>query len=173
MADTHDHQICIDRAIDSARRICLEKNLRLTDLRLNVLRVVWASHKPVGAYDIIDRLSEVQSSQATGADASTDKPKRVAPPTVYRALEFLQQNGLVHRLATINAFIGCGHPMEDHHSHFFICRECHHTVESSKNKIQKALLKDAREHNFLPEEGTIEVLGLCSECLHDQTRKAS
>lgn len=88
----HDHSRCVTHALTEAESICTRQGLRLTALRKRVLELVWHSHKPLGAYDILGVLSE-------------EDGRRAAPPTVYRALDFLLENGLVHRIASLNAFI--------------------------------------------------------------------
>src|SRR5436190_17656629 len=107
----HDHNRCLDDAMAVAEARCLERGQRLTSIRRKVLAVLLGSHKPLGAYEIIERLEP--------------KGPRPAPITVYRALEFLRENGLVHRIESRNAFIACVH------SHaagelvvFLICEHC-------------------------------------------------
>ena len=97
----HDHSHCVTHALGEAESLCTKSGVRLTDLRRRVLELVWQSHKPLGAYDILAVLSEQDG-------------RRAAPPTVYRALDFLLENGLVHRIASLNAFIGCNHPGHAH-----------------------------------------------------------
>ena len=98
-----------------ADALCARQGVRLTELRRRVLELVWQSHKPLGAYDILAVLSETDG--------------RRAPPTVYRALDFLQENGLVHRIASLNAFVGCNNPEHSHQGQFLICRTCHTAIE--------------------------------------------
>src|SRR3546814_13619005 len=93
----HDHDHCVSHALAEADSLCARQGVRLTALRKRVLELVWQSHKPLGAYDILAQLTEQDG-------------RRAAPPTVYRALDFLLENGLVHRIASLNAFIGCNHP---------------------------------------------------------------
>ncbi|NAT18288.1 Fur family transcriptional regulator, partial [Pseudomonas syringae pv. actinidifoliorum] len=94
----HDHSHCVHSALAEAETLCTQQGLRLTTLRRRVLELVWQSHKPLGAYDILAVLSE-------------EDGRRAAPPTVYRALDFSSwKNGLVHRIASLNAFTGCNHP---------------------------------------------------------------
>src|SRR3954453_3718975 len=92
----HDHADCVAAALGAAERLCARRGARLTELRRRVLELIWRSHEPIGAYALLDRLGRERG--------------RVAPPTVYRALEFLIAHGLVHRIASLNAFIGCVHP---------------------------------------------------------------
>ena len=89
----HDHDHCVANALAAAEQVCATRGLKLTPLRRRVLELVWAGHGPVGAYDLLQALAE--------GDA-----RAVQPPTVYRALEFLREAGLVHRIDTLNAFIG-------------------------------------------------------------------
>src|SRR5882724_8224269 len=99
-ASAHDHQHCIDDALVRAATICAQSGGRLTPLRRRVLELVWHSHAPVGAYDILDAL------RRDGRPA--------APPTAYRALEFLLGHGLIHRIESLNAFVGCAQPERPH-----------------------------------------------------------
>ena len=94
----HDHERCASDAIAHAEAICAARRERLTPIRRHVLEALLASHKPLGAYEIIDRLA------ARGA--------RPAPITIYRALDFLREKGLVHRIESRNAFIACVHNHE-------------------------------------------------------------
>ncbi len=147
----HDHGDCIHSALKQAQTICSQRGVRLTPLREQVLRLVWQSHTPVGAYDLLARLR-----------AAGDKP--AAPPTVYRALDFLQEQGLVHRIASLNAFIGCHHPGTPHPGSFLICRRCQRVFELSEQPLGKLLAQQAAGTGFTVESTRIEVLGLCREC---------
>ncbi|KXJ55869.1 MAG: Fur family transcriptional regulator [Neptuniibacter sp. Phe_28] len=146
----HDHKDCIEHALSDARNLCEERNLRFTPIRELVLKTIWQSHKPLGAYELLPSLAEAGFNSA--------------PPTVYRALEFLQEQGLVHRIALLNAFIGCPHPSESHESSFLICNQCHNTVEIETADISKAVNTQAKQLGFIPKEQSIEVLGICPEC---------
>jgi Fur family zinc uptake transcriptional regulator len=128
---------------------CARQGLRLTALRRRVLELVWQSHKPLGAYDILAVLSEQDG-------------RRAAPPTVYRALDFLLENGLVHRISSLNAFIGCNHPEHAHQGQFLICRECHAAIELEQKSISDAIIASAQDVGFVVEGQTVEVIGLCS-----------
>lgn len=147
----HDHSHCINAALSEAEALCARQGLRLTALRKRVLELVWSSHKPLGAYDILAVLSE-------------EDGRRAAPPTVYRALDFLLENGLVHRIASLNAFIGCNHPEHAHQGQFLICRNCHIALELEQNAISEAIVQAAANVGFHVEGQTVEVLGLCSNC---------
>ena len=147
----HDHSHCVHSALSEADVLCAQKGLRLTALRRRVLERVWQSNKPLGAYDILAVLSEQDG-------------RRAAPPTVYRALDFLLENGLVHRISSLNAFIGCSHPEHAHQGQFLICRTCHAAIELEQKTISDAIISSARDVGFTVEGQTVEVLGLCSGC---------
>jgi Fur family transcriptional regulator, zinc uptake regulator len=152
----HDHNRCIDSALNTAKRLCEERGVRLTPLREQVLNLIWQSHKPLGAYAILEALA---NDPEPGS-----KPRRQAPPTVYRALEFLQEHGLVHRINSLNAFIGCLHPREHHHSHFLICRECATAVEIFDEAISTAIRNAATAARFVEDSAFVEITGLCPNC---------
>ena len=147
----HDHSHCVHSALTEADVLCAQKGLRLTALRRRVLELVWQSHKPLGAYDILAVLRELDG-------------RRAAPPTVYRALDFLLENGLVHRIASLNAFIGCSHPEHAHQGQFLICRNCHAAIELEQKSISDAIVSSALGVGFTVEGQTVEVVGLCSGC---------
>lgn len=147
----HDHSRCVSHALAEAESICTRQGLRLTTLRKRVLELVWASHKPLGAYDILGVLSD-------------EYGRRAAPPTVYRALDFLLENGLVHRIASLNAFVGCSHPEHAHQGQFLICRGCHAAIELEQAAISDAIINGAAGVGFAVESQTVEVVGLCAGC---------
>jgi Fur family zinc uptake transcriptional regulator len=147
---SHDHRACVDDALAAAEDVCARRGTALTEIRRRVLELVWRQHGPVGAYDLMDLLSR--------------GGRRVAPPTVYRALEFLVENGLVHRIETQNAFVGCGEPRSRHHGQFLICRVCKSVGELADPGIAGLVARRARQLGFDAETQTIEVHGLCPQC---------
>ncbi|HEC1648037.1 TPA: zinc uptake transcriptional repressor Zur, partial [Pseudomonas aeruginosa] len=147
----HDHSQCVSTALAEADALCARQGVRLTELRRRVLELVWQSHKPLGAYDILAVLSETDG-------------RRAAPPTVYRALDFLQENGLVHRIASLNAFVGCNNPEHSHQGQFLICRTCHTAIELEQPDISRAIVAGANSVGFAVESQTVEVVGLCGTC---------
>jgi Fur family zinc uptake transcriptional regulator len=146
----HNHDACVSQALTDARAICQRQNARLTPIRERVLELIWQSHKPLGAYDVLGELS------SDGHNA--------APPTVYRALDFLQQHGLVHRIASLNAFIGCTHAGENHTGMFLICRACGNVLELTAPSVSTEVRKAASEEGFRAENTTLEIAGLCPRC---------
>jgi Fur family zinc uptake transcriptional regulator len=147
----HNHGHCISAAINAARQLCNERGARLTSLREQVLELVWQSHKPLGAYTLIDML----------AQAST---RRVAPPTVYRALDFLLEEGLIHRINSLNAFIGCPSPTQKHQSHFLICQSCSVAVELDNAQLNLSIFDAAASAGFGVLSHSVEISGVCPSC---------
>jgi len=154
----HDHASCISAALDGAEAVCARRGGRLTPLRRRVLELVWRSHQPMGAYDLLALLQ--------------DERGRVAPPTVYRALDFLCAQGLVHRLDSLQAFIGCGHAGGDgdgggdgqHPAHFLICQDCGVAVEVRDGQLDGAINHLAVRTGFAIADETIELRGRCADC---------
>lgn len=146
----HDHDGCVSAALDTAERLCAGRGARLTRLRRRVLELVWSSHAPVGAYELLRRLAGEHG--------------RAAPPTVYRALEFLRAHGLIHRIESLNAFVGCPDPTTNHAGQFLICRDCGAAAELDDPRIEQALARRAAELGFAVERGTVELSGLCPGC---------
>lgn len=145
------HQQCIDDALTTAQKMCDQGQLRLTPLRKRVLELVWQCHQPLGAYDILAQLTSEDGRPA-------------APPTVYRALDFLLEHGLIHRIASLNAFIGCAYPQQTHQAQFFICRQCKLAQELPHSAIDAAIAAEAQKTGFQVEGQIIEVFGLCAPC---------
>jgi Fur family zinc uptake transcriptional regulator len=149
----HNHGRCITRALKTAAQVCSERELQLTPLRMRVLELVWQRHAPVGAYDL---LAEFRKAG-----------KPAAPPTIYRALEFLQAAGLVHRIDSLNAFMGCESPQVAHAGQFLVCRSCHLVTELYDAAITRLLTQRAGESGFAAEAQSIEIKGLCRSCRRD------
>ncbi len=149
--DVHDHQACMTRASERAALLCAQNGARLTDLRRRVLELIWASHMPVGAYDLLEQLSRDHG--------------RTAPPTVYRALDFLLAQGLIHRVESLNAFVGCADPGDEHAGHFLICTGCGNAAELHDARIDRAIAASTADLGFTVTRKTVEVLGLCATCL--------
>ena len=152
MFESHSHDICIEKALSRAETICTNKGLRLTQLRKKVLELVWQSHGPAKAYDILDQLAH--------------KEGNAKPPTVYRSLDFLTQNGLVHKLNSLNAYIGCSHPNEIHACYFLICDQCSEVKECCNSQLDDAIKHTAANSNFVSSQVVVEIKGLCEHCRH-------
>lgn len=135
----------------AADDICARRDKRFTPLRRKVLELVWRGHAPVTAYELLDLLSDISN-------------KHVAPPTVYRALDFLMEEGLVHRLESLNAFIGCADPAHRHQGHFLICRNCRTVAEMADRKLIHQISKAASACGYSCENSMLEIMGLCENC---------
>ncbi|MCP4329823.1 MAG: transcriptional repressor [Alphaproteobacteria bacterium] len=146
----HDHRRCVEAALASAADLCRRRGARLTGTRQRILELVWAEHRPVGAYELLAALGE------SGRSA--------APPTVYRALDFLLAQGLVHRIESLNAFVGCPAPGQPHRGQFLICHGCGASAELHDPKVDGAIRRSAGGAGFSVERSTVEVLGLCPQC---------
>ena len=146
----HDHRACIDKALDRAEAICAERKVRLTPVRARVLELVWASHAPVGAYGLLDELKNDKAGAAA--------------PTIYRALEFLLEQGLIHRIESLNAYVGCDHPDSGHSGPILICRACGQAAEIEDNGIGAVMARWAGHAGFEVETPVIELKGLCPRC---------
>ena len=139
-----------NRPSDAAAKLCDKRGVRLTPLRCAVLDLVIAADRPIGAYELLDRLR--------------DRQGKAAPPTVYRALEFLINQGLVHRVESLNAYVGCADPEHTHAWQFLICGDCGRAVEMDDRRIKNAIAKGAAEHGFVVDRQTVEISGTCADC---------
>jgi Fur family zinc uptake transcriptional regulator len=147
----HDHARCSTDAMALAEARCIERGQRLTPMRRDVLATLLVSHRPLGAYEIMERLAP--------------QGPRPAPITVYRALEFLRENALVHRIESRNAFVACVHA----HAAgdlvvFLLCDQCGTVGEASSAEVASKLKSAARSAGFTPRSPVIEISGLCSHC---------
>lgn len=136
--------------VQNAQRLCLQRGVRLTPQRLEVLAIVAGADRPLGAYDILQRLQEVHPG--------------AAPPTVYRALDFLQQQGLIHRLASLQAYLSCDHPHQDHSGQFLICSDCGKVKEMEDASIHHSLDRAACKADFQMNSEIVEIVGRCGQC---------
>ena len=146
--DHHVHDR--DEFVREVAAVCAERGLRLTTLRERVLRLVAEAEKPVKAYDLLDKIH--------------DDKGLAAPPTVYRALDFLLENGFIHKLESINAFIGCHQPRTHHSAPFLICDGCGWAVEMEDEGVTRILIEQAKALGFRPQAQTLEVHGRCARC---------
>jgi len=142
-----------DALLSHARQICAGRGARLTDLRRQVLGLILDAEGPTGAYDLLDRLRGTR--------------RTAAPPTVYRALDFLLEQGLIHRVERLSAFVGCvshGADQLGHAAQFLICRRCGQVTEIDDHALAHALSEAAARTGFTVGKATIEAEGLCAVC---------
>lgn len=154
----HDHDDCVRTALAAAEEVCRAKGVRLTPIRRRVLEIVWDSHKPIGAYAILEALQ--RDRQHAAGESST----AVAPPTVYRALDFLREHNLVHRVESLNAYLGCAHPGDRHAAQFLICLDCGTAAEVDSARLRGAVQAAAGDAGFAMAEAAVEISGHCPDC---------
>jgi Fur family zinc uptake transcriptional regulator len=147
----------LEDRLSRAEQLCARRGAKLTDIRRNVLRLILESGEPVGAYTLLDGL---RTRHGSGK-----------PPTIYRALDFLVAQGLVHRVERLNAFVGChgdtGHA-HHHAAQFLICRLCGQVTEIEDPEAEAAVLEAAARQQFRPEKVVVEVEGVCGGCAQAQ-----
>jgi Fur family zinc uptake transcriptional regulator len=144
--------LALEPRLDRAAEACARDGARLTEIRRQVLALVLGAREPLGAYALLDLL------KARKANAT--------PATVYRALDFLQEHGLIHKVERLNAFIGCADAGEPHHHavQFLICRACGAVAEMEDAGIAAAVDRAAKTTGFRPAHATVEVEGTCAAC---------
>ncbi len=135
--------------LDRAEAICEHRGANMTELRRHVLGMILDAASPTGAYELLDRLRETR--------------RGAAPPTVYRTLDFLLEQGLIHRVERLSAFVGCvagctADPDGENHTHaaqFLICRKCGRVVEMRDQDLASVLARIARKAGFSISSATI------------------
>ena len=151
-APGHDHAHCAETTLARAEEACAARGARLTPIRRQVLEALAATHAPIGAYELIERLEDGDG-------------RRPAPITVYRALDFLLEQGLAHRIESRNAFVACAH---EHGGHgvvmFLICESCGAVGEAVSDAVGHALSDTAKGIGFQARAQVIEIAGECAHC---------
>ena len=144
-------QAAIKARLDAAALACAQHGSRLTTLRRAVLALILKAEGPVTAYQLLDQLKK--------------KHKGAAPPTIYRALDFLMDNELIHKVESLSAFIPCidagNHSLS---VQFLICRRCGTVAELEESTVSEALDRAAAKQGFRPGSTIVEVQGLCAAC---------
>ena len=147
----------IDARVAQACVVCQQAGVRFTPLREQVYRLILQTRAPIGAYDLLAQLQTVAG-------------KRIAPPTIYRSLDFLLAHGLIHQLSSTKAFFACCQPDGEHTAAFLICQQCgavQEFSEASMNVPIDALLREvAAQADFAIKTRVIELSGLCAHCQH-------
>ncbi len=151
-AKPEPRQRAIGAALDAALVACARKGIQFTDLRRQVMRLILEADGPLTAYQLLARLKESRSN--------------ATPPTIYRVLDFLLQEHLIHKVERLNAFIPC---IETNHAHghpvqFLICRQCGAVAEIEDAAVSAALQHAALGKGFHPGHATVEVEGTCAAC---------
>lgn len=161
MHDPHDHHhdhtghaspACAGKILRLAEDHCRRNGVRLTEQRRAVLEALAESGKPLGAYDLIEAMR-----QRTG--------RGPAPIAIYRALDFLKEQGFIHRLESLNAFIACPHQHDEAEPVvFLICETCRSVEEAVAAPVHAALQQLADDHTFLARRRVMELAGTCKQC---------
>ena len=146
----NNSNLLIEQSIQAADSLCSQSNARFTDMRKTVFRLILEHNAPIKAYELLERLKIYKSS--------------VQPPTVYRAINFLMELGLVHKLSSLNAYFACSHPHKRHNCFFLLCKECGLIQESCNSPLLESLRATAKKNKFLAEFFSVEIKGLCSNC---------
>jgi Fur family zinc uptake transcriptional regulator len=144
--------------LDRAAAVCEQRGANLTELRRRVLGLILDAAAPTGAYELLDRLRQTR--------------RGAAPPTVYRVLDFLLEQGLVHRVERLSAYVGCvagctaeaGGEAHTHAAQFLICRACGRVIEMQDHHVSSVLARAAKDAGFSISSATIEAEGLCGTC---------
>ncbi|MGR9035573.1 MAG: transcriptional repressor [Gammaproteobacteria bacterium] len=146
----HDHTQCVNEALNTAEQVCVGRGVQLTPIRHQVLALIWESHKAVKAYELLDRIKPLKNA--------------AKPATIYRALDFLIEQGLIHRIESLNAFIGCRNSGHRHEQLLLICKICHEVEERAAVEVMSALSKEIQTAGFLVHSKAIEIHGICAKC---------
>lgn len=144
----------VEKFLKLASDECHKRGARLTPQRALVLELLAKAERPMTAYDLLDAMNA--------------RSGKVAPPTVYRALEFLLDQHLIHRLETLHAFIPCDDPEHEHASQFFICGDCGDVQEVDDNGLNHSLAEAEAKLGFQVRRPVVEVLGTCASCSHPE-----
>ena len=146
----HDHGVCTDDALAQAEVVCAAAGAKLTPVRRAALEILLTEHRAMGAYEVLDKLSEAGFGKQ--------------PPVAYRALDFLVDQGLAHRIRRLNAFAACVQPGRDHAPVFLICSGCDAVPEAPGTPVRAALNTAAEAIGFAVDRANIEAVGLCPAC---------
>ena len=146
----HNHHQCVSLALGTAQQLCNQRGVLLTTIRHQVLTLIWESHKAVKAYELLDRLRPLQAA--------------AKPATIYRALDFLIEQGLIHRVESLNAFVGCRCSDQQHEQLLLICKLCEQVDERPAPEVMSALLDESKQAGFMIHSKAIEIHGICISC---------
>lgn len=148
MSSCARHNACVTQALAHAESVCQKAGGRLTKTRRQVLELLWAGHQPRKAYDVLRDLAAVDAS--------------AKPPTVYRALDFLLDMGLAHKVESLDAYVGCN---GNHNHQYLICTACGDVSDISDASIRHALETAANQNKFSVQKIIVEINGLCERCV--------
>ncbi|SON53814.1 Zinc uptake regulation protein [Hartmannibacter diazotrophicus] len=157
----HDHGHCQEKTLRRVEKACERQGLRMTAPRRQVLNALLDDHVPLTAYELIDKI------------ALTDK--RPSPVSVYRALDFLIENGIVHRIESRNAFVVCSHDhaAEGSNAVFLLCETCGVAVEAEPGDLSARIAAIAAATGFQVNSAVLELRGRCRNCLEQEATDAA
>ena len=150
MYKDHSHSKCISTALKRADSLCSKRNIRFTPIRKKVLSLILEQHMPIKAYDILAKLSDADHIEK--------------PPTVYRALEFLLDNQLIHKIDSSNSYIACEFDHKQHESQFLVCDNCNEVMELQEPLLSSALTETSESKGFITRQSHVEIHGVCADC---------
>ena len=151
---SHNHEAYCNKAVQTADKLCRERGVQLTPIRLKVLKLIAANHRAVKAYDLLDQMKPILQS--------------AKPATIYRALDFLLQQGLIHRVESLNAFVGCSCSGQKHEVLLLICIQCNEVEERLGLLVMDAVAREVEEAGFTEHRKAIEIQGVCVSCRTSQ-----
>jgi Fur family zinc uptake transcriptional regulator len=147
----HDNPAARGNWTSQVREVCARRGLQMTPLRQSVLAILGDSPAPLGAYAIIEALSKREG-------------KPIAPPTVYRTLEFFLEHGFLHRIESRNVYAPCEHLGHAHQGVLLLCEKCGRSDELEDLAVASALRETAERAGFQARQRMIELVGLCRDC---------
>lgn len=156
-SDSHDHIHAygpcspqeVDAALELAENLTQKRGQRLTRIRRKVLRLLLESDEPAKAYDLLSNLDGEGSAK---------------PPTIYRALDFLLEVGLAHKIESLNAYVACGHASHAHSAVFLICDQCGSAEELHAITTSAAIEAESSAAGFRLSHAMLEAHGVCRKC---------
>ena len=140
----------IETQLESATQACQRRGAQLTKLRRSVLTLILEADGPTTAYQLLDRLRATH--------------KGAVPPTIYRALDFLMAQRLIHKVERLNAFVACADSERPHPVQFLICRQCGTVAEMEDDAAERALARAAKREGFHLANAVVEIEGTCATC---------
>ena len=150
MNTCNKHNKCIEKAIKMVEKISKKKGLHFTPLRRSIFTLIWQNHLPLKAYDILTLFQKEDPS--------------AKPITIYRTLDFLLENGMIHKLESQNTYLGCNHPEEIHNCYFTICKKCKKVSEECQSNLLSNVYSNLIQQNFHVDHVTLEIQGICQNC---------
>jgi Fur family transcriptional regulator, zinc uptake regulator len=149
----------LDAALAMAETYCRERGEKLTPIRRKVLELLLASGRATKAYSLLDEMRQIHPGSA--------------PPTVYRALDFLLSAGLIHRIESINAFAVCHDLTQCQHGILVVCQQCGNVTELHEPKLRQALVAQIEAAGYRLSGDGIELKGVCAQCQATQAAQAA